>query len=196
MRRALFSGLTVLAVSVGGSFPADAGLFDRLVESFGGSEGPVVVQSGEPALPGPSLEVPRVSAAQVDEPPPVPIPDSPAMESSATPIELYPCVSYDDRDEMHPCAVETIVGVPDPSSVKHPFYWLVGDAPPEFCSTGCGTCACCLKPQVYVLVCVPPECPMPEPRISHNGRHYTYDFGKYSVAVKLQRGAIEVEYDD
>lgn len=189
MQRFLSVGLAIV-VSFAAVQQADAGLFDRLTEAFGG---PVVAQTDQPTLvpPGPLV----VPSSQTEEPPPLPVPDVPA-ELEPIPIQLYPCVSYDDRDEMHPCAVPVIVAVPDPSSVKHPFYWLHGDAPKQFCSTGCGTCACCQRPPVYVEICVPPECPVPQPRVSHNGRYYTYDFGKYSVEVKLRRGEIEVEYDD
>ncbi len=192
MKRAMSVGLVILAVLVGVNAPADGGLFDRLRESFGGES--VALQSDEPtpARPGP-IVVPSASFIQTEEPPPLPVPDAPAPE--AVPIELYPCVSYDDKDEMHPCAIPVVVGVPDPSSVKHPFYWLHGDAPQEFCATGCGTCVCCQRPPVYVLICVPPECPVPEPCVSHNGRYYTYDFGRYSVDVKLRRDEIVVEYD-
>jgi hypothetical protein len=185
----------LLAVSVAASDQAGAGLFDRLAETFGG--GSAVVQSDGPTLAQPApLVVPAAQSEQTQqaEQPPVPVPDEGPAETES--IELYPCVTYDDKDEAHPCGVPVVVSVPDPCSVKHPFYWLVGDAPPNYCATACGTCTtCCAKPQVYVMICVPPDCPVPAPRVTHNERHYTYDFGCYRVEVKLRRGAIEVEYD-
>lgn len=191
MRRPLSIGLMLLAVSVAASDQADAGLFDRLAEAFGGSE--VVAQSDGPTLAQPApLVVPAAQSEQTEQPP-LPVPDeAPAAES----IELYPCVHYHDKDEAHPCGVPVVVAVPDPCSVKHPFYWLVGDAPADCCDP-CNPCAtCCAKPQVYVMICVPPDCPVPAPCVSHHDRHYTYDFGCYSVEVKLRRGAIDVEYHD
>ena len=197
MRRHISRGLLVLAALAVGSGSLQAGLFDLLESKFGGPDrtyetvAQVEPPSGPAILPPPAAvsdgEQPPLPAVPDEPVPSTPLP-APVMES----IELYPCVEYDDRDEMHPRAQPVIVAVPDPSSVKHPFYWLVGDAPCD----GCGHCAHCAKPCAYVEICIPPNCPVPQPKVRSNGRKYVYDFGKYSVEVKLQRGKIEVEYDD
>ncbi|REK28975.1 MAG: hypothetical protein DWQ41_05365 [Planctomycetota bacterium] len=173
----------------GGS--AQAGLFDFLESKLAGP--PRVYETAAQVEPpsGPAIVPPPAVEAESEQPPLPAVPDEPVpsapMLAPAPAIELYPNVSYDDRDEMHPYAEPVIVAVPDPSSVKHPFYWLVGDAP---CNNDC------VQPMAYVEICIPPNCPVPQPSVRHNGRKYVYDFGKYSVEVKLERGGIEVEYDD
>lgn len=184
--------MIVAAMLVATSVQAAGGLFDRLADLVGGE--PTAYQPDGPTLAtrGPIL-VPTAA-----EEPPVPAPDSagsiePVPDSEA--IELYPCVVYTNKCAMHPCAVPVVVSVPDPCSVKHPFYWLVGDAPPDYCSTGCG-CQPCARPMAYVQICVPPGCPVPEPCVHHHERWYTYNFCQYSVDVRLHRGEIEVVYHD
>jgi hypothetical protein len=190
MVRPLTLGVMVVAVASSGTVRA-GGPFDFFRKPF---ESRTVAFQAEPPLP--QLEsTPIRSSARSTQLEPVPE-NAPAAKASPAPLVLYPCVTYDDRDEMHPCAVPMIVSVPDPSSVKHPFYWLVGDGPRDACCT-CGTCtSCCAKPMVNVEICVPPGCCLPQPRVCHNGRLYVYDFGEYRVDVKLHRGEIEVEYHD
>ncbi len=174
MRRSFTLGMIVLIGMATTPSVEAGGLFDFLT-------GPVAFQQA------PSEEVP-----------PLPVPDQ-AAEQSAQPlktIELYPCVTYKDKHEMAPCAEPVVVCVPDPCSVKHPFYWLHGDEPPKYCETGCGQCGCCPRPMAYVEICVPQGCPVPQPTVSHHEREYTYDFGAYSVDVRLKRGEIEVDYQD
>ncbi len=198
MQRALTIVVTALSVTVAANSMAHAGLFDLLRKASGDDRS---VAQADPPLPAPGVTNRVTPASQVTggEQPPVPIPDGAAPGAAATqapaaaPIELYACVTYKDRDEMHPCAVPVIVCVPDPSSVKHPFYWLVGDAP---CDPCCDPCVPCAKPMVYVQICVPPDCPVPEPRVHHHDREYTYDFGEYEVDVRLHRGEIVVDYED
>jgi hypothetical protein len=199
MQRAVTIGVTALTVGIAANGTVQAGLFDLVRKAAGGDR---YVAQADPPLPAPGVSnrVTPASQAAADEQPPVPIPDgaapnaaTPSAPAAAAPIELYPCVTYKDRDEMHPCAVPVIVCVPDPSSVKHPFYWLVGDAPHDPC---CDPCVPCARPMAYVQICVPPDCPVPEPRVHHHDREYTYDFGAYSVDVRLHRGEIVVDYED
>lgn len=198
MRRFLSFGLPVLASLCVLSSTAQAGPFDFLKR---GAAGPRLVAQADPPLPAPGVSRGAGPTIQPvgDEQPPVPIPDERSAPPAAAPIELYPCVTYEDRDEMHPCAVPVVVGVPDPSSVKHPFYWLVGDAPRDTChgcANGCDPCGGCGKPLAFVEICVPPGCSVPEPRVLCNQRKYVYDFGEYRVEVRLKRGEIEVDYED
>jgi hypothetical protein len=104
--------------------------------------------------------------------PPAPIPDAVMVVDSA-PIELYCNVRYKDLRNIHPCAVEKIVAVPDPC--------------PDPCACG---------PQcVYVKVCVPP-CDCYETKCRRNGKKIIMDFGKYKVEITSIRGQVIVDYDD
>jgi hypothetical protein len=104
--------------------------------------------------------------------PPAPIPDTVIVTDSA-PATLFECVKYRDLKNVHPCAVEKIVAVPDPC--KDP-------------------CAC--GPQcVFVRVCVPP-CDCYETKCRRNGNKIIMDFGKYEVEITSARGQVVVDYDD
>lgn len=117
-----------------------------------------------------------LSAAQM---PPAPVPTvAPMPESvvvlSSTPITLYDCVKYKDLRNIHPCAVEKIVAVPNP------------------CPDPCNPCA---EQCVYVKVCVPP-CDCYETKCKRDGRKIVMDFGKYQVEITSARGHVVVDYDD
>ena len=89
-------------------------------------------------------------------------------------LPVFHRVKYEDTDEMHPCAVPTLVAVPDP------------------CTDSCD----CAGPRcVYVQVCVPPHC---EPRVkySRGGREIRYEYGEYEIKIESKRGFVTVEYDD
>jgi hypothetical protein len=104
--------------------------------------------------------------------PPAPIPDTVIVTDSA-PATLFECVRYKDLRNIHPCAVEKIVAVPDPCK--------------DACS--CGT-RC-----VFVKVCVPP-CDCYETKCKRNGNKIVMDFGKYEVEITSARGQVVVDYDD
>lgn len=104
--------------------------------------------------------------------PPAPIPDTVIVTDSA-PIGLFHCVRYKDLKNVHPCAVEKIVSVPDP------------------CRDACACGTQC----VYVKVCVPP-CDCYETKCRRNGNKIIMDFGKYEVEITSARGQVVVDYDD
>ena len=111
-------------------------------------------------------------------PAPTPVPDqaysvatpAPAISGlvTATPIAMYHNVKVKDRRNIAPCAVPTIVQVPDP------------------CNPGC-----C----VGVEICVPP-CDKPCIKTSKCGTKVKYDYGKYAVEITSARGKVTVDYDD
>ena len=89
-------------------------------------------------------------------------------------VPLFHRVKYEDRHNIHPCAVPIIVPVQDP------------------CADRCRTC----EPQcVYVEICVPPNC-TPEIKYSRGGRKVKYDYGEYTVEIESKRGTVYVDYDD
>lgn len=93
-------------------------------------------------------------------------------------VPLYKCVKYRDERKIAPCAVPMVVMVKDPCWRDDP-------------------CDPCDAPRcVAVKICVPPcsECP---PRISCRcgGAVVRYDFGKYAVDIRSQRGVVVVDYD-
>lgn len=106
-------------------------------------------------------------------PAPAPIPEG-AIVHAATPVSLYHNVRYKDLRNIHPCAVEKIVAVPDP------------------CPNPCNACA---PSCVYVRICVPP-CDCYETKCSKHGNKIKYDFGKYEVEITSGRGVVTVDYDD
>lgn len=92
------------------------------------------------------------------------------------PVELYPCVEYDDLDKIPKCAVPVIIAVPDPRPrwQCHP--------------SGC----------VYVKVCVPPHCP-PKVKVEDDGEKIKYKWDKLDFQIEIEqkkKGWIEVDYDD
>jgi len=89
-------------------------------------------------------------------------------------VPLYPRVTYEDLDNIHPCAVTTIVQILDP------------------CENPCRSCG----PRcVYVKICVPPnECP--RIKVSDGGREVKYKFDEYEVEIESENGIVSVNYDD
>lgn len=86
---------------------------------------------------------------------------------------LYPCVKYEDKDHIHPCAVKKIIAVKDTRP-----------------KCECGPTGC-----VYVAICVP-EHICPEVDVDDDGREITYDFGDYKVEIESKKGTVYVDYDD
>lgn len=103
-----------------------------------------------------------------------PMPEGTVVMSTSAPVELFDCVRYKDLKNVHPCAVEKIVAVPDP------------------CPDPCDPCA---QKCVYVCVCVPP-CDCYETKCRRNGKKLIMDFGKYQVEITSARGQVVVDYDD
>jgi hypothetical protein len=88
---------------------------------------------------------------------------------------LYDNVKYRDLRNIHPCAVEKIVSVPDP------------------CQDPCDPCS---KKCVSVKICVPP-CDCPEKvKVTRNGNKIRYDYGQYAVDITSTRRGVIVDYDD
>ncbi len=126
---------------------------------------------------------PPAPAAEGSTVPPAPMPEGAVPEVgkdpvplSSAPIELFPCVKYKEKDEMHPCAVPMIVSIKDPCASDDP-------------------CSCCDTKCVHVKVCAPP-CGCPEIRCSKDGSRVKYDYGKYGFTVVSRKGTVTVEYDD
>jgi len=90
-------------------------------------------------------------------------------------MELYHRVKYEDKHNIHPCAVTKIVRVMDPCYDPR---------------------ACCEPRCVYVQICVPPcGCP-PKIKVSRRGRKVKYDYGEYEVELVSKKGTVYVDYDD
>lgn len=89
-------------------------------------------------------------------------------------VPLYPRVTYEDLDNVHPCGVPTIVQVLDP------------------CENPCNTCG----PRcVFVKICIPPNQP-PRIKVEDHGRKIKYKYGEYQVEIESEDGVVSVDYDD
>ena len=84
----------------------------------------------------------------------------------------YQNVKYRGTRNIAPCAVPTLVQVPDP----------------------CNKNACC-KSCVNVEICVPP-CDPRKVRVTHDGNKVRYDYGKYAVSVRSIGNHVVVHYED
>ena len=91
---------------------------------------------------------------------------------SGRPVEIYQNVRYRGLRNVSPCAVPTIIQIPDP----------------------CNKDACC-KTCVNVEVCVPP-CDPKRIRITRDGDKVRYDYGKYAVVVRSAANQVVVHYQD
>jgi hypothetical protein len=111
----------------------------------------VVTPSPDPAVSGPVVSGPVIGGPVID----------------GAPIAMYGNVRYKDRKNIHPCAVPTIVQVPDPCNP-----------------------ACC----VGVEVCLPPGEPCVT--TARGGRKVKYDYGKYGVEIVARGRRLIVDYDD
>lgn len=105
----------------------------------------------------------------------MPVTDAMPLQMGAMdPMGLFPCVEYDDLDNVHPCAIKKIVQVIDPCYDRD---------------------SCCPPTYVSVMICVPP-CGCEKVKISRGGRKVKYDYGKYEVEIKSKNGVVKVDYDD
>ncbi len=84
----------------------------------------------------------------------------------------YQNVKYRGTRNIAPCAVPTLVQVPDP----------------------CNKNACC-KSCVNVEICVPP-CDPRKVKVTHDGNKVRYDYGKYAVSVRSIGNHVVVHYED
>lgn len=123
-----------------------------------------------------STSTPDVTpAAEEFTPRPMPISASNGSDAPAE-SELYPCVEYEDLDNIHPCAVPMVVSIKDPRACSDP-------------------CSCCEPGCVFVEICVPP-CGCPKVTVKKHGRKVKYDYGAYRIEVESRRnGIVEVDYD-
>ncbi len=121
-----------------------------------------------------------MSAAVSDaKQPPAPTPEPmPAHAAHGDAGGLYPCVKYKDLDHVACCAKPIVVEIVDPC-------WK-----PDPCNP------CCKPPCVKVQICVPDQCCPPKETCSKDGKHKTWDFGKYAVEVRSKKGYVEVDYDN
>ena len=85
---------------------------------------------------------------------------------------VYQNVKYRGTRNISPCAVPTLVQVPDP----------------------CNKNACC-KACVNVEICVPP-CDPRKVKVTHDGNKVRYDYGKYAVSVRSIGNHVVVHYED
>jgi hypothetical protein len=130
---------------------------------------PPVVGPAPPAgMPAPEAAAPMSSIPLAAGGPPLPLAPAPA---------LFPCVKYNHRHHIAPCAVPMYVAVRDPCDrLKH-----------DRCS--CDTPKC-----VMVQICVPP-CGTPKITCRHDGTKVRYDYGKYAVNITSKHGVVVVNYD-
>ena len=91
---------------------------------------------------------------------------------SGFPVEIYKNVKYRSVRNIAPCAVPTIIQVPDP----------------------CNKDACC-KTCVNVKVCVPP-CDPEKVKITRDGNKVRHDYGKYAVTVRSIGHHVVIHYED
>ena len=89
------------------------------------------------------------------------------------PCELFDCVEYEDRDNIHPCAVKQVIAIRDPRPSCDP----------------CGPDGC-----VYVMICAPPDCP--KVKVKDKGHKIELDYGDYEVELESKKGKVFVDYDD
>ncbi|QDU40203.1 hypothetical protein Mal4_45580 [Maioricimonas rarisocia] len=114
----------------------------------------------EPAPPAPAVPPKAYSA------PPQPY-AAPPVVHSAPAAPLYHNVKVKDPHHAHPCAVPTVIPVPDP----------------------CGGPGC-----VYIQICAPPCGPVD---VRHRLLKTVIDYGDgYEVELRARRGMIIVDYDD
>lgn len=116
----------------------------------------------EPTVPVPSPAPAPASTVLVPQPDAAPV---------ATAVELFGDVRYHGLRKVSPCAVPTIIQVPNP----------------------CIKDRCC-KNCVNVQVCVPP-CDPKLVRVTRDGNRVRYDYGKYAVLVRVVGNHIVVSYD-
>ncbi|WP_010584743.1 hypothetical protein [Schlesneria paludicola] len=157
MKSAFFSGLAVLLTA---SFVV-AGE-SRIART--------AVPAVTPILLGQASDIPLPSAIS-------PVPDpafsgTTAFPVSSQPLELFQDVRYRSTRNIAPCAVPTVVQVPDP----------------------CNRDRCC-KTCVNVQICVPP-CEPCDIKVTRDGNRVRYDYGKYNVVIRTVGNHVVVHYGD
>lgn len=116
-----------------------------------------------------------------------PVPEATVPQST----ELFKCVKYRGLRNVAPCAVPTVVQVPDPCRCSY-------DKSPCKCGTNCKCdCSCkCECKTVNVQICVPKTCCDVKPCVTQRGNRTRFDYGKYAVNVYSFAGRLVVDYDD
>ncbi len=141
-------------------------------------QGPLFApQPASPPAPAPTPVNPAAPTPVPSRPAPVQAASQMAPSAAGPAIELYPYVRYKDLDEKHPRSILTVVSVPHPAT--------------RWKRRGFGPI-----PMVNVAICVPPHCGPPRVKYSGLFKEYEFDYGKYSVDVRLRDGRIEVDYQD
>ncbi len=107
---------------------------------------------------------------------PAPAPELVPQAAPVEVIQLFHCVSYEDLDHIHPCAVRTVVAVKDPTCCPDP-------------------CGCCTPGCVYVEICVPPCCPYKYEVKRRDHSKIEYDYGRYEIEITSRDGVVHVDYD-
>lgn len=126
-----------------------------------------------PVLPGAAtggaIVVPQGGLVQ----PGVPVLDGAPMALTDCQCQFYNRVCYKDKKKIAPCAATMVVSVIDPCTRKCD------------CETRC----------VQVKICVP-TCGCAKVKVTRNGRHTRYDYGKYAIDIFSNRnGTVTVDYD-
>ncbi len=178
MKRTLLSSLSVALMATAVVAAEGRGLRTSLPLSLS----PALVGQNEISIPplsptpDPAYSAPGQYAPQggLSSPAPyaVPAPITSGYVVPGAPVEVYQNVKYRAVRNIAPCAVPTIIQVPDP----------------------CNKDACC-KTCVNVQVCVPP-CEPSKVKVTRDGRNVKYDFGKYAVSVRSVGNHVVVHYED
>lgn len=147
--------------------PQDQALAFQVPQQYAPSPTPMPAPMAAPQpIPQPHYATPYAS----------PMPAGPIYEGdpcivcdnyAGCPLPLFPHVKVRQARNIHPCAVEKIVAVPNP------------------CGPGC----------VHICICVPP-CACECVKVGPLGRRTCFDYGKYSVTVIERRHGLVVDYND
>jgi hypothetical protein len=116
----------------------------------------------------------------------------PVAEGAA--IHLFEHVKYVDLHEMAPCAVPKIIEVNDPCACECKCECC---DPCKKCCDACSACGeCCQQKKVHIQICIP-KCYCEEEVICRrDGDRLRYEYGEYSVDVRVRKGYIVVDYQD
>lgn len=142
------------------------------------------VQSYYPTEPYLAPGVPSMGHPIASGMPAPAYPIGPSMGADGFP--LFQRVKYEDRDNIHPCAVPTVVQVLDPC-VDYGRRGL-------FHRHRAPDCDACGPRVVYVEICIPPGCH--DIKVEKRGRKVKYKYDGGQAEVETKDGYVEVDYDD
>lgn len=186
-----------MPVSAADVLPANLGkMYDAKVIQVAAKNDSSIRSRREPLLLA-QTEIPSAPPAVGGE---LTIPSESAVVVESAPIELFSCVEYEDKHNIHPCAVTKIVAVKHPGKKKcHSGFLGLSCGKCNLCCDTCDSCgscdSCCEPACVYIQICVPP-CDCADVKISRNGTKVKYDYGEYEVEIKSKDGIVKVDYDD